>query len=591
MKKRLFLFVAIAAVCVCLLALVASAANAITVSLSAPSTATVTAPWGGWVEGENTFNVTCNEEFSVFVSNDGGATYERLTAEFNAKSGYDFTVNLADDAGIVVRLYGDVNGDDSITEEDYTLAKCLFLDSAYESDAINRAMVDDNADGTITVDELTLIRRIIFDEDAKIEFVVLDSVADFELGKMYLNVYADGMEKVATLHKFENITLPDLPSWYFGIFVNDVENFYKGSIYAVKNTMNGMDVLGFVNDETYYNYIYEDKNGNERQCLQYIDLIDDVHGLINDGIITFDRGIVRVGAYGADLAYSERIRTTDTTVFYFIDYGTGIENEADTKIAVYVGAPKDATITLDEHTYILVDKIGYSKNTVNQGSTQLVIVVNALDYDFEDEVEPAAYGYFVGDDSNCTIGTAADFGLEGYAANTSFYEFEDGAINIDTGKTTTVYAPVPNLELGMVYEFDENGVILGYEDMTSSPVGVTLPEFANLSKNDNYELFYGPYVAIDYFYEEKTYEMSVADYCIFDYDDYIINKITLINIGEDIVVNRMGSSSLEYNSLSGTSAWNMVVNFFLYDDYNEIESDVFAVLSAENELILYVYAT
>ncbi len=423
---------------------------------------------------------------------------------------------------------------------------------------------------------------------AKTEFVVLDSVADFDFGKMDLNVYANGEEKVVALNKFGSITLADLPSWYYGLFIGKVENFFKGSIYAINNTADGINVLGFVDDTNYADYV--DAEGN--QYLQLISIDEDAHGLINDDVITFDRGIVRVGANDEDLAYGDRIRTNSKTVFYFIDYGTGIDNEADTEIAVYVGAPEDATITLDDHTYILVDKIGYRANNTTQGTTNLIIVVNALDYDFDVEEEREYYGYFIGNEEVYVADDATDLGLEGYAKGAKFYEFENGAIDIDTGKTITVYAPVNTLELGKVYEFDANGVILGYEDMTTAPAGTTLAAIAALSNTDKYEMIDGQALAIDCLVEEKTYDVSVAGGTIFDYDEYVIKAATLVNIGEDIEIKRTGMSTLEYDALSTHTAWNMVVNFFLYDDNNgnDVESDVFTVKVSNTELLFLVAA-
>lgn len=432
---------------------------------------------------------------------------------------------------------------------------------------------------------------------AKTEFVVLDSVADFDFGKMDLNVYADGEEKVVALNKFKGITLADLPSWYYGLFIGKVENFFKGSIYAINNTVDGINVLGIVNDETYEEYT-ETVSNREVPILEYIDITADQDLTTTVGSetqIIFDRGIVRTSDAG-DLDYSKRIRTNAKTVFYFIDYGTGIDNEADTEIAVYVGAPEEGTITLDSHTYILVDRIGYNKNNPTQGTTQLIIVVNALDYDFDVEAESEYYGYFIGDEDVYVADDATDLGLEGYAKNAKFYEYKDGAIDVDTGKAITVYAPVPNLEPGMIYEFDANGVVLGYEEMTTSNVDDYELDFADLIAidDDKYANFDGMNMAIDYLAEEKTYDVTVDvgttdEANIFDYDDYVITKITLINLGDKVELLHNGTTTLTYDNLTSTSAWNMVVNFFGYRS-QLTAIDVFAVQVSKTEILLYVDA-
>ena len=421
----------------------------------------------------------------------------------------------------------------------------------------------------------------------KTEFVILDSVADFDFDWMDLKVYTNGNEQVVALNKFKDDVLSEFSKWDYNRFVEQTNNFLKGYIYAVTNTANGINVLDFVDNTNYADYTYKDVDGKTQQYFQYIDLTNDNHGLINDDTITFDRGIVRKGANDTDLAYEDRIRATSSTIFYFIDYGTGIENEADTEIEVYVGAPEEGTITLNEYSYILVDQIGYTKNNDSQGSTQLIIVVNPTDYDFDIKVERDTYGLFIGNENIYVADDATDLGLEGYAKGTKFYEFKDGAIDIDTGKAITIYAPINTLVPGTVYEFDTNGVILGYEDMTTAPTGTTLAEIADLSDTDKYGFYNGQDVIIDYFVEEKIYEVSIDGDII--YDEYVIKAATLVNIGDDITLTCDDSfSNLEYAKLSSTTTWNKIVNFFKYDDTNSVESDVFVVKISNTELFFFV---
>lgn len=122
--------------------------------------ATVTAPTAGWINGiSNTFYVSCDKVCRVFVTNDGGATYTRLTAT-STTSGYRFRTTLTEESQIVIRLYGDLDGDGIIRVDDYTLARRLYLDKNFATPAINKAVVDNNSDGTITSGELNLIKRV-----------------------------------------------------------------------------------------------------------------------------------------------------------------------------------------------------------------------------------------------------------------------------------------------------------------------------------------------------------------------------------------------------------------------------------------------
>ncbi len=135
--------------------------DAINASLTVPTTATVSTADGKWYEGENTFSVSCDKPCRVFVSNDGGDSYDRLTATANSSGGYDFTATLTSESKIVVILVGDVDGDGTIELADYALAREIFLDSTYEADVLTKIMTDSNESGKITVSDITMIRRIL----------------------------------------------------------------------------------------------------------------------------------------------------------------------------------------------------------------------------------------------------------------------------------------------------------------------------------------------------------------------------------------------------------------------------------------------
>ncbi len=124
--------------------------NEITVTGSAIDTkvASVTAPEGGWVEGENTFTVAADVACVVAVSNDGGVTYTRLTATA-VEGGYAFTADLTADSQIAVVVAGDANGDGKITNADAGLIKAVVL-KLETADALMLLTMDVNNSGTIT---------------------------------------------------------------------------------------------------------------------------------------------------------------------------------------------------------------------------------------------------------------------------------------------------------------------------------------------------------------------------------------------------------------------------------------------------------
>lgn len=434
------------------------------------------------------------------------------------------------------------------------------------------------------------------------EFVVLSGVSNgFNFGKIDLKVWADGVESVKKLHKFDGDILADFGEYDFGLFLGDVSKFYYGTIYAVKNTADGMTVLGPVNDETYELYKETVKvNGVNKKVpiLEKIDLTTG-HAVVNDNdTIYFDKyGIARYTGDGTELipSYANRIRTSAKTVFYFIDYGTvdgedtnkPTGNKKDTTVETYVGMAKDVSITLDEHTYILVDKIGYTANAPTQGATQLVIVVNALDHTFgETKVDTDKLGYFVGDEDVYVAQSAKDLGLEGYASDAAFYMFENGAYDIATGETFTVYAPVNDLEPGYVYEFDKNGVLIGEYDDNEDYI------YESYNLEDVVDAYWpdATDIIIDALTEEGEFDIVVDGVDKYDYDGYKVKKVTLVNLGDDVVLNHNGgTANLTYAAGASYSSWDRVHNFFEYEA-QMINLETYVVEVSDNELLIYVIA-
>ena len=115
-------------------------------TLDAEAPATITAPEGGWVEGDNTFTVACAKACFVAVSYDGGTTYTRLDATA-VTEGYSFTAeDMTADTIIAVRYVGDVNGDGQITNADATQLAAIFSDKRDPADALSEIACDVNND-------------------------------------------------------------------------------------------------------------------------------------------------------------------------------------------------------------------------------------------------------------------------------------------------------------------------------------------------------------------------------------------------------------------------------------------------------------
>lgn len=120
--------------------------------------ATVTAPVGGWVEGENTFTVSAELACVVAVSNDGGKTYTRLAATAKDDD-YSFTATLTSNCQIAVVVLGDANGDGKISNADAGLIKAVVLELE-AADALMLLTMDINNSGTITNADAGLLTAV-----------------------------------------------------------------------------------------------------------------------------------------------------------------------------------------------------------------------------------------------------------------------------------------------------------------------------------------------------------------------------------------------------------------------------------------------
>jgi Zn-finger protein len=130
--------------------------------------AQITAPEGGWKEGTNTFEVSCDKACVVVVSYDNGVTYEILDAAFITEvvvdgkttiGTYSFTAdNMADNTLVKVLLKGDINGDGKFNVRDVS---ALSRASAGNEDLSILADVlkDTNGDGKFNVRDVSRLSR------------------------------------------------------------------------------------------------------------------------------------------------------------------------------------------------------------------------------------------------------------------------------------------------------------------------------------------------------------------------------------------------------------------------------------------------
>ncbi len=122
----------------------------------------VSAPAGGWSEGENTFTVSAETVCVVMVSYDDGKTYTRLKATAQAGGGYSFTAyNVTDGVIFKVAIAGDINNDGKFSHADVTRLKA----ASFGKITLNSAtvcMADINNDGKFSHADVTRLKAMAF---------------------------------------------------------------------------------------------------------------------------------------------------------------------------------------------------------------------------------------------------------------------------------------------------------------------------------------------------------------------------------------------------------------------------------------------
>lgn len=124
---------------------------------------TVTAPTVGWLEGTNTFTVSCENACVVAVKNADGS-YTRVKAVSAGTTGtYSYTItDMTDGMEIFVMLAGDINGDGQVNASDVTMTRAASLGNM-ELDDLPAMLADANGDGNINAADVTMLRAVSLD--------------------------------------------------------------------------------------------------------------------------------------------------------------------------------------------------------------------------------------------------------------------------------------------------------------------------------------------------------------------------------------------------------------------------------------------
>ncbi len=304
---------------------------------------------------------------------------------------------------------------------------------------------------------------IIYASELKIEdlydFVVVEDFADYDLAKIYLDLWVGGkLEEEALVTELDGKELEDLSTYKFSMLLSEKEYFYTGNIYAAQK-----GEAGYVLDEI----VTRDNFAGDREDGGY-ELIDAkiAAETLTPDTIVFDDGSTR----GDDRA--NRIRTSNTTVFYFIENAEcdcdtlctrGSEagecdstNAAMKKVSVFVGQPEEATIVFDANTDIWVDALGHGTAETN-GRASVVFVINPVEHSGFFGLTDGTYVMTKLTTKATKLASAEKLGLpEDYSGN--YYMYSNAAVSLDDATKMTIYSKV-ELDRNRVYKVDANGVV------------------------------------------------------------------------------------------------------------------------------------
>ncbi|MBQ8551816.1 MAG: S-layer homology domain-containing protein [Clostridia bacterium] len=333
------------------------------------------------------------------------------------------------------------------------------------------------------------------------DFAVVEEFADFDLAKIYLDLWIGGeLEKEALVTEIDGKELEDLSSYKFSMLLSEEEYYYPGTIYAYSNVEDAYNLREIVDEDNYDdydlidakyaddNYIDEAELAALKAAAEATDATDEAKAayeaaakVAGTGIIAFDDGTTTG-------VRANRLRTSSSTVFYFIE---DAECDCDTTtdehdkncdkldpalrtVSVFQGQPDDAWIKFNAETNIWVDALGHGTADTN-GRASVVFVINPDEHYGFFGLTDTVYVYTVANADVTEIADAQDLGLpEEYDG--VYYEYANKAINLDDGSKLTVYSKV-KLGSNRIYKVDENGVV--YLKDSANLGNVTLEDYAD----------------------------------------------------------------------------------------------------------------
>ncbi len=327
------------------------------------------------------------------------------------------------------------------------------------------------------------------------EFVVVEDFADYDLAKIYLDLWVGGeLEEEALVTELDGKELEDLSTYKFSMLLSEKEYFYTGNIYAAHKVEDAYVLDEIITVDNFVDYELIDAKIADEDYVAALAAYD--AAMAEDptqtaveapagGEIVFDDGSTR----GADRA--TRIRTSKTTVFYFIenaecDCKTPCDpadpaekcdsiNDAMRTVSVFVGQPDDATIKFNDDTAIWVDALGHGTAETN-GRASVVFVINPEEHSGFFGLTDATYVLTNLSTKATKLASAEKLGLPKEYDGT-YYMYSNAAISLDDASRMNIYSKV-ELKGNYVYKVDANGVVY-LKDSANFGAGAELTDTEN----------------------------------------------------------------------------------------------------------------
>lgn len=315
---------------------------------------------------------------------------------------------------------------------------------------------------------------IVYAETYAIEdsfsYMVVNEITTWDAsGSFTVNGYVDGVKGEYLITKmYDTVTdsyvnLSEINSLKFTTLLNDFYGNCAGKVYKTVKLSDGYQISAAF-DQSMDTKDYPNGYNSTFRLFKALTLTGNQKYNFNDGITD------------AIVDKTDRIRTTASTKFYFIDQSVDAQGRVSNNVSLYTGTLAD-NFTINAGAIVYADKIGYGNTSIiNNAAASIVIVyyTNASQVEgFNLSSVTNAYVY-IPSPGQYTVDSAANLGLANKSG--TYYAYGTVAVNLANGENLKVYSKygkdeVGALEAGCFYKVDGLGIVT--EKVTASTDATT----------------------------------------------------------------------------------------------------------------------